>query len=102
MKKQTMKDFIYEKEIFFSDFEIFQDNNEHAYNCKCYDGYAVCNAVEPNEMKKTFRVTYPLRKEVLKNEQMCKEVLEYRGLYDLTKTDIHFGDIMVTYGKIEK
>jgi hypothetical protein len=40
--------------------------------------------------------------EVLKNEQMCKEVLEYRGLYDLTKTDIHFGDTMVTYGKIEK
>jgi hypothetical protein len=33
---------------------------------------------------------------------MYEEVLEYRGLFDLTKDDIHYGDIMLTYGKIEK
>ena len=97
-----MKDFICEKEIFFSNFDFFQDNNEHAYDCKCYDGYAICSAIDDKEEHKKIKVTYPLRDEILANEQMCEEVLEYRGLYDLTKTDIHFGDIMVSYGKIEK
>jgi hypothetical protein len=41
-----------------------------------------------------------LHEEVLANEEMCNEVLEYRGLADLTKKDIHYGDIMLAYGKV--
>jgi hypothetical protein len=47
-------------------------------------------------------MTYPLRKDVLKSEGMSNAVLEYRGLYDCTKKDIHYGDIMMKYGKITK
>lgn len=97
-----MKNFIYEEEITFFDKEFFQDNNEHLYECKCYDGYAICSAIDDKEEHKMIKVTYPLRDEILANEQMYEEVLEYRGLFDLTKDDIHYGDIMLTYGKIEK
>ena len=97
-----MKNFIYEEEITIFDKEFFQDNNEHLYECKCYDGYAICSAIEDKEEHKMIKVTYPLRDEILANEQMCEEVLEYRGLSDLTKDDIHYGDIMLAYGKIEK
>lgn len=95
-----MKNFIYEEEITFFDKGFFQDNDPHLYDCKCYDGYAICSAIEDEEKHQRVKVTYPLREEVLANEQMCKEVLEYRGLADLTKSDIHYGDIMLAYGKV--
>ena len=56
---------------------------------------------EDKKAPKKIRVTYPKRKDVLKNRDMSDYVLEYRGLYDLTAINIHCGDIMMAYGKIE-
>jgi hypothetical protein len=38
--------------------------------------------------------------EILADEDDCDHILEYRGLYDLTPSDIHYGDVMVTFGEI--
>ena len=43
---------------------------------------------------------YPKLKDVLKDKKKVKYVLEYRGLYDLSPKDIHFGDVMMAYGSI--
>ncbi len=95
---------IRETGILFSDRKVFKDNKEHEYDCVCYDGYAICKLADDEDKKapKKIRVTYPKRKDVLKNRDMSDYVLEYRGLYDLTAINIHCGDIMMAYGKIEK
>ena len=41
-----MKKSVIEEEIYFNDKKIFKDNFEHPYNCVCYDGYAICHAVQ--------------------------------------------------------
>ena len=95
---------VFEEEIYFNNKKIFNDNLDHPYNCICYDGYAICNAVEceGNENVPYFlKLKYPLRKEIMQNKQKCEEILQYRGLYDLTKKDITYGDIMVSQGVIE-
>jgi hypothetical protein len=47
-------------------------------------------------------VTYPKKANVLSDDNLCMSILKYRGLYDLQKEDIHFGDIMLYLGKVEK
>jgi hypothetical protein len=96
------KKFIMEEDILLCDKKVFGDNEEHSFNCKCYDGYAECTATDSEEKIQKVTMTYPLRKDVLKSEGMSNAVLEYRGLYDCTKKDIHYGDIMMKYGKITK
>lgn len=96
------KKFIMEEDILLCDKKVFGDNEEHSFNCKCYDGYAECTATDSEEKVQKVIMTYPLRKEVLKNEDMCDAILTYRGLYDCTKKDIHYGDIMMKYGVITK
>ena len=94
---------IKETEILFCDKKVFKDKKEHAYDCKCYDGYAICKLADEDDKTapKVIRVTYPKRKDVLKNKDMCEYILEYRGLYDLSSININCGDIMVVYGVID-
>lgn len=96
---KTNNEFIIEENVEFYDKNFFGDEKAHEYDCKCYDGYAIC--INPTEKKKRFRVKYPLKKEVLSSAIMSNQVLEYRGLFDLTKEDIHFGDIMMVFGTID-
>lgn len=99
------KKFYIEDEILFTDKKVFKDNIEHPYNCTCYDGYANCVAIECDENRDVppfIKVTYPLRKDIMKEQQKCIDILNYRGLYDLSKKDITYGDIMMRYGVIQK
>ena len=95
--------FVMENEILFTDVDIFKDKNEHPYDCQCYDGYAIGIPVECEENCNAPKVklTYPLREDVLKDNRTCELILEYRGLYDLSKDDITFADIMFYCGKLE-
>lgn len=71
------------------------------YDLKCYDGYATGERICDNEQApKVIRMEYPKLAEVLADEEKASYVLEYRGLYDLTPNDIHYGDIMVAYGEV--
>lgn len=110
-KKQTQplplryQKHVIEHHIEFSDKRFFKDNLPHLYDCKCYDGYAICYA-QSNEdnvnVPPTIIVTYPKKANVLSDDNLCMSILNYRGLYDLQKEDIHFGDIMLYLGKVEK
>jgi hypothetical protein len=68
----------------------------------CYDGYALGyktderNIPIPNFIK----VTYPSLAEVLADDEKANHVLTYRGLNDLPKSDITYGDIMIAYAKV--
>lgn len=101
-----MENYCFEEEILFTDKKVFGDDLEHPFDCKCYDGYAECVAVDceendnlPNDV---ITVTYPLRDTIVTHQRKAYQVLEYRGLFDLDVDDITFGDIMVCFGKIEK
>lgn len=99
------KKFYIEDEIYFTDKKVFKDNLEHPYTCTCFDGYAHCVAIECDENKSVpqiIKVTYPLRKEIMKSKSKCDSILLYRGLFDCTKKDINYGDIMVKFGVVEK
>lgn len=93
---------IFEESIEFVDEVMFGDNQVHCYDCDCEDGIAIgtlCDGEESNVAKR-IRITYPKLAEILKDEDACKHILEYRGLYDLKPSDITYGDIMITYGEI--
>lgn len=100
-----MAKFVLEEEIFFQNKKVFGDKMEHPFNCKCYNGYAECVAIdcEDNENipHKVIRLTYPLRKDIVSSNDKSEMVLRYRGLYDLSKKDITYGDIMMCFGVIE-
>lgn len=103
-----MKKFILEEDIFFTDKKIFKDEEEHYYTCKCYDGVAICTPFydeedeEENKNSPMLIVTYPKKEDVLKNNDLCQDILTYRGLYDLKKNQIHYGDIMLYMGELTK
>lgn len=46
-------------------------------------------------------MTYPTLAEIKADEELARYVLKYRGLYDLTIDDIHYGDIMMALGEVE-
>lgn len=94
-------DFIIENDILLSDQLFFGDNKEHPYNFKCYDGYAVGTALE-DETPQIVEMTYPTLEEILANKEKTEKILKYRGLYDLYSNDLHYGDVMVTFGEIVK
>ena len=102
------KKYILEEDIFFTNKKIFKDENEYCYTCKCYDGVAICTPYyheddeEENKNLPMIISTYPKKKDVLKDNDLCQEILTYRGLYDLTKKQIHYGDIMMYLGKLTK
>ena len=96
------RNYILEEEILFTNKKIFGDEFEHAYDCKCFDGYAIGTVADSEEtnIPKTIRILYPLRSDILSNENKAEYVLQYRGLHDLSPKDITYGDIMVCYGTI--
>jgi hypothetical protein len=77
--------------------EIFGDEEGHECLCVCYDGYALCQEYDTH---KTFKQTYPLLEEVLKDEIMQENIRECRGLP--YRELIHYGDIMMYLGEIVK
>lgn len=97
-------DCVYEDGILFTNKKIFHDDNEHMYNCICFDGYARCirSEDEKDTIPQTIYAVYPTLEEILKSKSKCNRILEYRGLTDLTAEDITYGDVMVVYGKIKK
>lgn len=93
---------ILEHSILLCDPEIFGDNEEHAFDIECHDGYAVGTSVDKGEKITSVKMTYPTRQAVLSDQELADRVLRYRGLYDLTADDIHYGDIMMCLGVITK
>lgn len=93
---------IFEEGIEFNQRDIFGDDQEHEYNCECNDGVAICTLCDPSDTNapKKIKVTYPTLEEILADEDDCEQILNYRGLYDLNASDIHYGDVMVTFGEI--
>lgn len=87
------------KLIIKTDIEL---NNGVMVDCVCCNGFALAIEQSEEERKFAFYLTYPTLEQVLDNNDMCKEVLTYCGLYDLTSKDINFGDIMLTYSEISK
>lgn len=83
-----------------TEIEIYHDKDSLGlYDCECYDGFAICKNIKTNT---NAILTYPTLAEVLADEDLCDKILQYRGLHDLQAKDIHFGDIMMTLGEIEK
>ncbi len=106
MKKLSLQCVI-EEEILFTNKKIFKDNEEYSYTCKCYDGVAICTPTPDDEEEDETNLpmiiaTYPKRKDVLLDSELCRSILDYRGLYDLRKNQITFGDIMLKLGKLTK
>lgn len=90
------KDTIFENGIEFT----FGDKT-YEYNCECADGVAIgAYYGDDPDAPKRIKIRYPKLADVLADEDMANEVLEYRGLYDLTPSDIHYGDIMICYGEV--
>lgn len=105
MEKFTLQCVI-EDEILFTNKKIFKNNEEYSYTCKCYDGVAICTPT-PNDDEDEINLpmiiaTYPKRKDVLLDSELCRSILDYRGLYDVRKNQITFGDIMLKMGKLRK
>ena len=69
---------------------------EGIYDLHCYDGYATGERTcDTEDCPKHIKMTYPTIKEVLEDEEMAGFILRYRGLRDLSASDIHYGDIML-------
>ena len=79
---------------------------EIEYDFKCCDTFAIGEISENNDKEilriapKKVKLAYPSIEEVMADEEMCDYILTYRGLYDLKKEDIHFGDIAIAYGEV--
>lgn len=94
---------IVEKLVCFTNKEVFGDNNEHCYEVECYDGYAIAHLADAEDKApKELRLTYPIMEHIKDNDDLCNEILRYRGLYDKEKDDIHYGDIMIYCGILER
>lgn len=92
------------EEVYFNDEKIFGDNEKHYYDAECFDGYAIAtkrNDYEDDKAPAKLKLTYPKREEVIKNEELANEVLDYRGLDDRTIEEMSFGDIMLYLGELE-
>ena len=84
---------------------VFDDNKSGMYYVDCYDGYGEATLDKENwdndeGVPETVKMKYPTKAEVLADEDLSEQVLEYRGLYDLGANDIHYGDIMMCLGEI--
>lgn len=93
-----------EKSIAFVNESIFGDKIEHLYDVECLDGYAIAQLADTNDHNapKNLRITYPHMEYVMAYDDLCDDILRYRGLYDKEKSDIHYGDIMLYCGIIER
>jgi hypothetical protein len=94
----------FREDIYLYDEDTFADNDEHLFDVECYDGYAIATRCEDedNTNIEQVRLEYYTLAEVLSNEILSEQVLQYNGLYDLSPSDINYGDIMMAYGRIIK
>ena len=94
-----MENMILEKNIFFVNNDIFDDDYEHYFNVECYNGYAIATNTDDTDVNAPYKLklTYPKLEDVLNDENLCKDILIYRGLYDKDKSNIHYGDIMLYF-----
>lgn len=99
------KDFIIEEEVFVTDENLFgvDCHREHIYRMTCYDGYAIGELIdeEDEQAPKTIRMEYPTLDDVIYDKGgIADYILTYRGLYNLSVEDIHYGDIMMCLGEV--
>jgi hypothetical protein len=93
------KDFIIEEEVLVK----IGQYEEVPYRMVCYDGYAIGELLDKEEYQcpDTIRMEYPTLDEVLYDKGgIADDILQYRGLWDKTADDIHYGDIMMYLGEI--
>lgn len=98
------KDFIIEEEVLINIADYSEaPYREAPYRVVCYDGYAEGTLIDSAEFPNapaTIRMEYPKLEDVLKDSDRCLSILFYRGLWDKTADDIHYGDIMMYLGEI--
>jgi hypothetical protein len=94
--------YILKESVYLYDEDLFGDSEEHLFDVKCYDGYAIATRCKDEDSTniEQVRLEYYTLAEVLANEILSNHVLRYNGLYDLSPSDINYGDIMMAYGKI--
>ena len=94
------KDFIVEDEVLVN----VAGYGEVPYRMVCYDGYAEGTLIDDAEFPnapKTIRMEYLTLNNVLCDKGgIADDILFYRGLFDKTADDIHYGDIMMYMGEI--
>lgn len=78
------------------------NNKEYEYDMTCYDGYAYGVLREDtDEVPNIIKMEYLTLDEVLSDKGgIADDILTYRGLYNLSVDDIHYGDIMMYLGEI--
>ena len=93
-------DFMFKDKVYFVDKDVFGDKEEHCYELRCEDGWAI--GYPHNEDDVEIEIDYPKRDFVVNNESLSEYVLRYCGLYDCKAEDINYGDIMLALGTIVK
>jgi hypothetical protein len=100
LKLKTMenKDFIIEEEVLVRIGQYV----DAPYRMVCYNGYAIGELLDKENYMcaDTIRMEYPTLEGVLKDNELCHRILKYRGLWDKSADDIHYGDIMMYLGEI--
>ena len=78
------------------------NNKEYEYDMTCYDGYAYGVLREnTTDVPNIIKMEYPTLDEVLYDMGgVAYDTLQYRGLWDLDTSKIHYGDIMMCLGEI--
>ena len=75
--------------------------SEVSYRMVCYDGYAIGKLDDDVDAPATIRMEYPKLADILSDMGgVAYDILQYRGLWDKTPDDIHYGDIMMYLGEI--
>ena len=94
-----MDKIILENNIFFVNKDIFQDDYEHYYSVECYNGYGIATNADDTDVNAPhkLKLIYPKLEDVLSDDNLCKDILIYRGLYDKDKSILHYGDIMLYF-----
>lgn len=96
LKTNKVMDYILEEGV-----EVLIGGKEVAYDMECYDGYAIGKLVDDVDAPSTIRMEYPKLADVLSDMGgVADDILQYRGLFDKTADDIHYGDIMMYLGEI--
>ncbi len=87
--------------VLFTDTGFFGDNEEHEYDCDCMDGHAYCVLADMSDHAPySIEVEYPKMEEL--TDKQKDRILEWCGLYDLSYSDIDYGDVCVAFGTIKK
>lgn len=88
--------------IFESGIELVIGTKIADYDVECKDGEAIATICDDclGEAPRKVRLQYPTLDEVLADPEKSEYVLKYRGLHDLTPSDIHYGDIMLAFGDV--